>query len=75
MAGTAKMQNEYDRPEARLSDRFNAIPRVAVRRVRTQIGLLLNNLQAVEDKDRTALDAKKQLQRTVKTLVLSWSAQ
>lgn len=77
-AGYSRMESEYSRRVGRLPEKFEGIAESAVRQVRIQIGLLLNNLQAVTVRDRTgwaALNKKIELQRSVKSLALAWAAQ
>ncbi|GAB1315716.1 hypothetical protein MFIFM68171_05926 [Madurella fahalii] len=75
LEGYTRMENEYKRRVGFLPKEFDDISRSMVRQVRIQIGLLLGNLQAVPEKNYTALGRKRRLQRAVKTLVLAWAAQ
>jgi hypothetical protein len=69
------MESEYNSRIRSLPQEFGGLAKSAVSQVQTQIGLLLNNLQAVTGEDHTALDKKKRLQKSVKRVALSWVAQ
>lgn len=70
-AGCERMEAEFKRRTAELPQTLDGIVGQAVYAVKTDIGLLLGNLQAVTAKDQTEVLGKKmQLQRSVKTLTL-----
>ncbi|KAL2135766.1 hypothetical protein VTI74DRAFT_6971 [Chaetomium olivicolor] len=71
-----RMEGAYHRRTGSLPREFHTMARSAVGQVKTQIGLLLNNLQAhVSGRDRTALDKKLALQKRAKAVVLAWAAE
>ena len=70
-AGCDRMEADFKRRTAELPQTLDGIVDKAVYAVKTDIGLLLGNLQAVTAKDQTEVLGKKmQLQRSVKTLTL-----
>ncbi|KAK3939085.1 hypothetical protein QBC46DRAFT_438550 [Diplogelasinospora grovesii] len=74
LAGFTKMEKTYNDKMEELPETLADISEFAICAVKTQIGLLLNNLQAVNSKDKTALGKKKRLQQSVRSLTLQWEA-
>ncbi|KAK4232610.1 hypothetical protein QBC38DRAFT_6417 [Podospora fimiseda] len=77
-AGCERMEKDYERRVNELPRDLEKIAKRAVKAVKLEIGLLLNNLQAAAaaGKEQTeTLERKMKLQRSVKTLTLAWGAQ
>jgi len=76
-AGYARMQAAYRRRVRSLPGTLQLLARAAVRCVRIQISLWLNNVQAharTSRSDRAAMYEKVRLQKRVKAGMLAWTA-
>ncbi|KAK0629060.1 hypothetical protein B0T17DRAFT_574379 [Bombardia bombarda] len=74
LKGYSKMTESYKTEVDALPAELAKASKFAIKTAKNQIGLLLNNLEAVHSEDKTALDNKTRLQQNVQALIFKWKA-